>query len=189
MFRKVLVGILVMAVTFAFVTACSGDSGDSQVDSSPSVEYQDSPAVDNSGGNSGDYDELSDEEYESQMLQVKQVVEAQVMEFNALLQEAYSGFDSEEDLIAWCQDFMMLKNTFDIQAEALASDLPNLPERFLETHTLVTFALAAMTDAMQGFSDAVDAYNAGNEEAFWDGLDVLGDKMELAGDLWEQAYE
>ena len=200
MFKKVLAVVLVLAMTCAFLAACGGGSSDSGGSppapassppapaSSPPAQQAAPPAVDNSGGYSDDDDVMSEDEYEDLMLEFKQVFENQLSALADLLQYADGGFYSEDELVAWCQDFIMMKDTFESQAHDLASALPYVPEYFMEAHTMITFAVAAVTDSMQGFSDAIDAYFNGDEDAFWDGLLAFGGNIQLAEELWNQAY-
>ena len=180
MFKKVLAVVLAIVMTCVFMAACGGGSQPASTPSQP----QQAPAANNSGGNSGvDADDFNDA-----MIEFRYAFEAQLRLLDEMIDHADNGFDSEEELVDWCVGYITLKNAIAAQADTLASMLPSVPEEYLEAHTSVTFAVAAVFDAMTGFENAIDAYNAGDEDAFWDGLVTFVGLMELASDLWHQAY-
>ena len=194
MLKKVLAGVLAIAMICVFAAACGGgssDSGGSQPApassppaSSPPAQQAAPPAANNSGGNSA----ADEDDYEEVMLEFKEAFEYQLRLLDEMIDYADNGFDSEEELVDWCVGYITLKNAIAAQADVLADALPGVPEYFLEAHMNVTFAVAAVVDAMTGFENVIDAYTDGDEDAFWDGLVEFVGFLELASDLWHEAY-
>ena len=190
MLKKVLAGVLAIAMICVFVTACGGgssDSGGSQpapAASSPPAQQAAPPAVDNSGGGSG----VDVDAYVDAMIEYRDGFQTQVDFLDELMAYADNGFESEDDLVDWCQSWMNLKNGMDYQVDVLAAMLPRVPEDYQEAHAKVVFAVAAMVDAMSGFEYAVDAALEGDPDEILDGIAEFLGNMIGASQLWHEAY-
>ena len=185
MFRKVLTAVLAIAMVCALMTACGGGSQPASPPASPPA--QQAPAGGGSGGGGG-CSGVDVDGYVDAMIEYRDGFQMQIDFLDALMAHADNGFESEDDLIDWCRGWMNLKNGMDNQADALAAMLPGVPEDYQEAHAKVTFAVAAMVDAMSGFEYAVDAALQGDPDEVLEGIGEFIGNIAGAGQLWHEVY-
>ena len=208
--RRVVATVLIIVFALVLV-ACGGkDSGNTPASNSPAKNNTSGDAGGNSSGNSGgnnagnnieDNDEVYAED-NSGNISDDDVLEVylgamgvfidgfgQLMNSLEELLGASDSISSEDALIEWCNYYMEIKNLVGEAADELADIALDVPEDYMESHMKVTFAVAAVYDAMTGFEYAVDAAFDGDEEAFLDGIAVFVGNIMAAGDLWMEAVE
>lgn len=181
---------LLAACMIFTLSACGGNSEpapNSAPASQAAAEADDAEADDEQAeGEQADAGEADD--YATAMGEYITNFEALVEQLGTLIQ-ASDSLSTEEDMVAWCQSFMEIKETVGGAADSLAEMTAEVPEEYQESHVKITVATAAVYDAMTGFEKAVDAAINGDADAFTDGLAEFLGNMQGADQLWSEAVE
>jgi len=186
--QKILIVVLAAIMLCTALVSCGGGSSQEPAEPAPqapqappSNSEQDPPTV-NNGGDTDDGLEL----YLDAMNDFITGTDS-LMEGLDELMELADYISSEEELEVWCYLFIETKNAVGFAADQLAELAPLAPEDYVESHLLVTFALAAIYDAMTGFEFAVDAAVSGDEDSFFEGLGMFVGNLIAAAEMWAEA--
>lgn len=182
--KKLLALLLTVIMLCTALTACGGK--DTPADAPSSEPSAQSKPADEEDYTDVEKSGITPEEYEEEMSGFIASFEELCGKIGELLALSES-ISSEDDLIAWAQAFITIKDGIGVAADKLAEVTAEVPEEYQESHVQITIAVAAVYDGMTGFENAVDAVLNGDVAAYEDGLVEFIGNMAAADALWDEA--
>lgn len=180
--KKLLV-ILLSAIMVLSLVACGGGedtkapsapASSSSTQAEPAAGATDEPAAEATDDTATDY-ETSMSEFITQFetLSVK-------------IGELIAGYDGSDE---WFTAFGTIYQAVSNATDVLATTVAQAPEEYQESHTKITFAVAAYVDMMDAFGTAVDAYQADDAAKGDEQMAVVQGLYEAAVQLWSESVE
>lgn len=196
--KKLLV-ILLSAIMVLSLAACGGGedtkapsapASSSSTQAEPATKAADKPAAE---ATDEPADEATDEPAAEATGDTVTDYEASMSEFitqfetlSVKIGELMEGYDGSDE---WFTAFGTIYQAVSDATDVLATTVAQAPEEYQESHTKITFAVAAYVDMMDAFGTAVDAYQADDAAKGDEQMAVVQGLYEAAAQLWSESVE
>jgi hypothetical protein len=108
----------------------------------------------------------------------------ELVDYVFFLLELMHSIESEDDLLAWAEEFFDAKDIIDFLADALDESAFYAPDEFLHDHLMITAAVTLVYESLVELDFALEAAFLGNYDALMAGVENFMVNMAVAGLLW-----